>query len=326
DLRAVTSNVKKGPWTPEEDAKILAHVASHGIGNWTLVPQKAGLNRCGKSCRLRWTNYLRPESPDLKHDSFTPEEEEHIVNLHKAIGSRWSLIAKRLPGRTDNDVKNHWNTKLRKKLTKMGIDPITHKPLPQVLSDYGNISGLPNTRNQFVSLIINSNISMSQSEQSSVSRETQLFHNFPFMTNNQAWDTMAHLQMANQETIQPHFFNEVSSSSTSSSSSSCQASHHQMIPSSPSDFLVEDPLLSEKDCEFQGIEKSRSNFSSENGYDSNEFKHENKADATCKYGSETQKFSEATTSAGENSFIETILHKENQMQLEFPQFLDDYYV
>ncbi|KAK3227770.1 hypothetical protein Dsin_007632 [Dipteronia sinensis] len=78
------SNVKRGLWTPEEDAKILAYVSDHGTGNWTLVPKKAGLNRCGKSCRLRWTNYLRP---DLKHDSFTPEEEEHIINLHKAIGS-----------------------------------------------------------------------------------------------------------------------------------------------------------------------------------------------------------------------------------------------
>ncbi|GER29431.1 myb domain protein 103 [Striga asiatica] len=140
------SNVKRGPWTPEEDAKILAYVASHGIGNWTLVPQKAGLNRCGKSCRLRWTNYLRP---DLKHDNFTPEEEECILELHKTIGSRWSLIAKRLPGRTDNDVKNYWNTKLKKKLTKMGIDPVTHKPFSQLFTEYGKISGLTRNSNPF---------------------------------------------------------------------------------------------------------------------------------------------------------------------------------
>ncbi|KAK7266261.1 hypothetical protein RIF29_18903 [Crotalaria pallida] len=139
------SNVKRGLWTPEEDAKILAYVSNHGTGNWTLVPKKAGLNRCGKSCRLRWTNYLRP---DLKHDGFTPQEEMLIINLHAAIGSRWSLIARRLPGRTDNDVKNYWNTKLRKKLMKMGIDPVTHKPVSQVLSDLGSISTLPNTNNQ----------------------------------------------------------------------------------------------------------------------------------------------------------------------------------
>ncbi|KAI9119344.1 hypothetical protein K1719_010019 [Acacia pycnantha] len=152
------SNVKRGLWTPEEDAKLLAYVSNHGTGNWTLVPKKAGLNRCGKSCRLRWTNYLRP---DLKHQSFTPQEEELIINLHRAIGSRWSLIARRLPGRTDNDVKNHWNTKLRKKLMKMGIDPVTHKPVSQVLSDLGSISCLstittdqtqaPNTTNLIVS-------------------------------------------------------------------------------------------------------------------------------------------------------------------------------
>ncbi|CAI0455776.1 unnamed protein product [Linum tenue] len=141
------SNVKRGLWTPEEDAKILAYVATHGIGNWTLVPKKAGLNRCGKSCRLRWTNYLRP---DLKHDNFTPEEEELIIRLHEAIGSRWSVIARQLPGRTDNDVKNYWNTKLKKKLQKIGIDPITHKPISKILNDFGNISGInippsPNT-------------------------------------------------------------------------------------------------------------------------------------------------------------------------------------
>nr|XP_027102177.1 transcription factor MYB35-like [Coffea arabica] len=139
------ANVKRGPWTPEEDAKILAYVSRHGIGNWTLVPQKAGLNRCGKSCRLRWTNYLRP---DLKHDNFTPEEEECILELHRTIGSRWSWIAKQLPGRTDNDVKNYWNTKLKKKLFNMGIDPVTHKPFSQIFTEFGKLGNLPSTINQ----------------------------------------------------------------------------------------------------------------------------------------------------------------------------------
>ncbi|XVF09181.1 hypothetical protein REPUB_Repub07fG0069600 [Reevesia pubescens] len=142
-------NVKKGLWTEEEDAKILAYVSKHGTGNWTAVPKKAGLRRCGKSCRLRWTNYLRP---DLKRESFTPHEEELIIRLHAAIGSRWSIIAQQLPGRTDNDVKNYWNTKLRKKLSEMGIDPVTHKPFSQILADYGNIGGLPNSRTRIGSL------------------------------------------------------------------------------------------------------------------------------------------------------------------------------
>ncbi|TXG50388.1 hypothetical protein EZV62_022912 [Acer yangbiense] len=146
-------NVKRGIWTAEEDAKILAYVSKHGAGNWTAVPKKAGyfggLRRCGKSCRLRWTNYLRP---DLKHDSFTPQEEEMIIRLHAAIGSRWAIIAQQLPGRTDNDVKNYWNTKLRKKLSDMGIDPVTHKPFSQILVDYGNIGGLYKCGNRIGSL------------------------------------------------------------------------------------------------------------------------------------------------------------------------------
>ncbi|KAF9607373.1 hypothetical protein IFM89_034139 [Coptis chinensis] len=78
------SNVKRGLWTAEEDAKILAYVSENGLGYWTSVPKKAGLRRSGKSCRLRYTNYLRP---DLKHDNFTPQE-ELIINLHASIGSR----------------------------------------------------------------------------------------------------------------------------------------------------------------------------------------------------------------------------------------------
>ncbi|WOK93674.1 transcription factor MYB35 [Canna indica] len=124
------SMVKKGLWTADEDAKLLAYISTHGTGNWTSVPKKAGLKRCGKSCRLRWTNYLRP---NLKHEGFTPEEEEKIITLHATIGSRWSIIAKQLPGRTDNDVKNHWNTKLSKQLYQNGIDPITHRPVSVVM-------------------------------------------------------------------------------------------------------------------------------------------------------------------------------------------------
>ncbi|KAJ3682859.1 hypothetical protein LUZ60_013086 [Juncus effusus] len=131
------TNVKKGPWTAEEDAKLLAYTSTHGIGNWTAVPQKAGLKRCGKSCRLRYTNYLRP---NLKHENFTPEEEDHIITLHAMIGSRWSIIANSLPGRTDNDVKNYWNTKLSKKLSQNGIDPVTHRPISDVMLSIHRLS------------------------------------------------------------------------------------------------------------------------------------------------------------------------------------------
>ena len=82
--------------------------------------------RCGKSCRLRWTNYLRP---DLKRGMLSEEEEKTVIDLHAELGNRWSKIASHLPGRTDNEIKNHWNTHIKKKLRKMGIDPVTHKPL-----------------------------------------------------------------------------------------------------------------------------------------------------------------------------------------------------
>ncbi|GAB2287776.1 hypothetical protein Dimus_022136 [Dionaea muscipula] len=117
--------LKKGPWTPEEDQKLLAYIEEHGHGNWRALPSKAGLQRCGKSCRLRWTNYLRP---DIKRGKFSLQEEQTIIQLHALLGNRWSAIATHLPKRTDNEIKNYWNTHLKKRLTKMGIDPVTHKP------------------------------------------------------------------------------------------------------------------------------------------------------------------------------------------------------
>ncbi|KAL1195050.1 Transcription factor RAX3 [Cardamine amara subsp. amara] len=108
------ANVKKGPWSPEEDAKLKSYIETSGTGgNWIALPHKIGLKRCGKSCRLRWLNYLRP---NIKHGGFSEEEENIICNLYLTIGSRWSIIAAQLPGRTDNDIKNYWNTRLKKKL------------------------------------------------------------------------------------------------------------------------------------------------------------------------------------------------------------------
>ncbi|KAK7329825.1 hypothetical protein VNO77_24005 [Canavalia gladiata] len=107
-------NVKKGPWSPEEDAALKSYIEKNGTGgNWIALPQKIGLKRCGKSCRLRWLNYLRP---NIKHGGFTEEEDNIICSLYISIGSRWSIIAAQLPGRTDNDIKNYWNTRLKKKL------------------------------------------------------------------------------------------------------------------------------------------------------------------------------------------------------------------
>ncbi|GLU10129.1 hypothetical protein SLE2022_269500 [Rubroshorea leprosula] len=104
--------LNKGAWTEREDCILRNYINLHGDGKWRDLPQRAGLKRCGKSCRLRWLNYLRP---DIKRGNVSADEEELIIRLHNLLGNRWSLIAGRLPGRTDNEIKNYWNTKLSKR-------------------------------------------------------------------------------------------------------------------------------------------------------------------------------------------------------------------
>ncbi|XP_027331289.1 myb-related protein 308-like [Abrus precatorius] len=117
-------SINKGAWSKQEDKKLIDYIRVHGEGCWRSIPKAAGLLRCGKSCRLRWLNYLRP---DIKRGIFAEDEEDLIIKLHALLGNRWSLIAGRLPGRTDNEVKNYWNSHIRRKLLKMGIDPNNHK-------------------------------------------------------------------------------------------------------------------------------------------------------------------------------------------------------
>ncbi|KAM7251811.1 hypothetical protein ACFE04_023694 [Oxalis oulophora] len=105
--------MKKGPWTPQEDHILISYVQQFGHSNWRALPKQAGLLRCGKSCRLRWRNYLRP---DIKRGNFSNEEDEFIIKLHQSLGNKWSTIAASLPGRTDNEIKNYWHTHLKKRL------------------------------------------------------------------------------------------------------------------------------------------------------------------------------------------------------------------
>ncbi|KAG9441889.1 hypothetical protein H6P81_017743 [Aristolochia fimbriata] len=141
------ANVKKGPWSPEEDLKLKDYIEKHGTGGTGLLSHTK--LRCGKSCRLRWLNYLRP---NLKHGEFSDDEDRIICSLFASIGSRWSIIAAQLPGRTDNDIKNYWNTKLKKKLLGL-LPPPPHqrKPLhdhhhqPQLPSPFGSSSSTSST-------------------------------------------------------------------------------------------------------------------------------------------------------------------------------------
>ncbi|KAG8374206.1 hypothetical protein BUALT_Bualt11G0106900 [Buddleja alternifolia] len=105
--------LRKGPWAEEEDEQLAAAVAILGGRKWDALAKSSGLRRSGKSCRLRWMNYLRP---DLKHGNITAEEEHLILELHEKWGNKWSKIAQRLPGRTDNEIKNYWRSNLKKKV------------------------------------------------------------------------------------------------------------------------------------------------------------------------------------------------------------------
>nr|WNM82768.1 R2R3MYB protein [Agropyron sp.] len=112
-------DLKRGPWTAEEDMLLVDYISKHGEGRWNSLARCAGLRRTGKSCRLRWLNYLRP---DVRRGNITPEEQLLILDLHSRWGNRWSKIAQRLPGRTDNEVKNYWRTRVQKHAKQLHCD------------------------------------------------------------------------------------------------------------------------------------------------------------------------------------------------------------
>lgn len=189
-----TSGLKKGPWTPEEDQKLIDYIQKNGYGNWRTLPKNAGLQRCGKSCRLRWINYLRP---DIKRGQFSFEEEETIVQLHSILGNKWSAIAARLPGRTDNEIKNYWNTHIRKRLLRMGIDPVTHSPR----LDLPDLSSFLDTTNMY------------HSNQSSASIDPELLCIATSLmsqsqTNNEVGDLYGQTQFDPTQLLQVHYFNQ----------------------------------------------------------------------------------------------------------------------
>ncbi|KAH0456592.1 hypothetical protein IEQ34_014499 [Dendrobium chrysotoxum] len=178
----------KGSWTPQEDMRLISFIRKHGHGNWRALPKQAGhsspslsfdylflfhqwssddlrckliqicffffsgLLRCGKSCRLRWINYLRP---DIKRGNFTKEEEDTIINLHELLGNKWSKIASCLPGRTDNEIKNVWNTHLKKRIKHQDYttqSSMTNKSWSEVNPPSSSSSGITFTEGEELSL------------------------------------------------------------------------------------------------------------------------------------------------------------------------------
>ncbi|KAL3325198.1 hypothetical protein AABB24_039011 [Solanum stoloniferum] len=140
--------MRRGPWTEEEDVQLLFYVKLFGDRRWDFLAKVSGLKRTGKSCRLRWVNYL---NPDLKHGKMTPQEERLVLELHSKWGNRWSRIARKIPGRTDNEIKNYWRTHMRKKAQeqrkKSSISPssssssssITHEKNERNFYDTGGL-------------------------------------------------------------------------------------------------------------------------------------------------------------------------------------------
>ncbi|KAG2616215.1 transcription factor MYB2-like [Panicum virgatum] len=113
------ADLRRGPWTVEEDLLLVNYIAAHGEGRWNSLARSAGLKRTGKSCRLRWLNYLRP---DVRRGNITAAEQLLILELHSRWGNRWSKIAQHLPGRTDNEIKNYWRTRVQKHAKQLRCD------------------------------------------------------------------------------------------------------------------------------------------------------------------------------------------------------------
>ncbi|XP_027903539.1 transcription factor MYB35-like [Vigna unguiculata] len=306
-------NAKRGAWTTEDDTKNLAFGSKHG----------SGVKRCGKSCRLRWSNCHRPDLN--KHDNFTTQEEDLIIKLHAAIGSRWSIIAQQLPGRTDNDVKIYWNTKLKKKLSQMGIDPVTHKPFSKLIADYGNIGGChkPSTRigsinKDFKSAMMLKSETMAQGF-TNINDQPKLplqmennGNNFLF---NRSMD-LAQFQsipMASRASNCTDFENEMMSGSVlgedrlSKTSSPSTPSTCSTSGFSWNEFLLEDAFTPLDQYQEKDTLVSKENVATRQSWNNKEVKSQHASGSDFQF----------------SSFIDAMLDQENEMFLSFPHLMEE---
>ncbi|GMY18386.1 transcription factor MYB62-like [Fagus crenata] len=185
--------LRRGPWTLEEDSMLIHYIACNGEGRWNLLAKCAGLKRTGKSCRLRWLNYLKP---DIKRGNLTPQEQLLILELHSKWGNRWSKIAQHLPGRTDNEIKNYWRTRVQKQARQLNIESNSKRFLeavrcfwmPRLLQKMEQTSSSPDSTSNSSLTTMNSQSSAPPPSHnpiaSSLVSPSTLIHNISYPTEN----------------------------------------------------------------------------------------------------------------------------------------------